>query len=214
MKYKVGDKVKIREDLVTGNTYGSLTLYPGRMEQMRGNIYIINGVFPETKSYDFKEHPFYLSEEMIEGLVLENNNIKIKENIMKDFKIVNYKVYEEKAVIVEFEDGTKEKAVCYEDDDFDLERGIEVCVLKHIFGSDKYKSILKTAMKQVNAVDKAKEDKKTSEEIAARQKAKEERRKARRKEKRRKERVSEMTEAYLAAIKECDNVGFLFNNLK
>lgn len=143
---------------------------------------------------------------------LKGDELNVKEDNMKkintNFKIKDYKVYEDRAVIVEFEDGTKEKAVCNEDDKFDLERGITICVLKHIFGADVYKSIVKTAMNQVKAVDKAKEDKKKEEELIIRKKAKAARKKTRRLERKRKERVAEMKEAYLSAMHEYVNTAF------
>ena len=120
---------------------------------------------------------------------------------MKDFKIKDYKVYEDKVVIVEFEDGTTEKAVCNEDDNFDLARAIEIAVLKFLF-KDEYRAMRKTAMNQIKAVDKAREDAKEPAELIERKKAKAARRKARRLERKRKERVDEMKEAYLAALKE------------
>ena len=136
---------------------------------------------------------------------------KTKETIkdMKDFnfKIVDYKVYNNKALNVTFEDNlgnkVEEKAVCNEADKFDLERGIEVCVLKYVLG-DTYKQIIREAGRQVKAVDKAVEDKKAQEEMIARKKAKNARRKAARQEKARQERIAEMTEAYLTAMKEYD----------
>ena len=121
---------------------------------------------------------------------------------MRSFKIVDYKVYNEKVVIVWFDDGTKEKATCCEDDKFDLERAIEVACLKHLYGAENYKSMLKGFMKQIKAVDKAKEDKKKEEELVANKKAKAAKKKAKYKANRRANRVAEMKEAYLAAMKE------------
>ena len=139
---------------------------------------------------------------------LKGDELNVKEDNMKkintNFIIKDYKVYEDTALIVEFEDGTKEKAVANEDDFFDLSRGVEIAVLKHIFGSNEYKSMVKKAMNQIKAVDKAKEDKKKEEELIARKKAKAARKKARRLERKRNERIEEMKTAYLAAMKEHD----------
>ena len=74
----------------------------------------------------------------IKPTVVKENNMKFNTN----FKIKDYTVYNNKAVIVEFTDGTEEKAVVHEGDVFDLERAVEICVLKHVFCRDKYKSIL------------------------------------------------------------------------
>ena len=83
--------------------------------------------------YDYKFNPdgtmtwFYKDKE-------ENK----EENMKKEFKIVNYRVHENVALIVTFEDSkgnkTDIKSVCNEADFFDLERGIEVCVFKYLCG--------------------------------------------------------------------------------
>lgn len=125
-----------------------------------------------------------------------------EEKNMRDFTIVDYKVYDNKVVVVKFEDGTEERAICCESDNFDLERGIEVCTLKHIFGVDAYKAFLKKAMKQVKAVDAAKEEDKRNKEMIAKRRAAAARRKARYKANKRQRRVNEMKDAFLAAMKE------------
>ena len=129
----------------------------------------------------------------------ENNDINMKKT---SYKIVDYKVYDNKVVVVKFDDNTEEKAVCCNLDDFDIERGIEVCVMKHICGgNDTYKSILHTANRQIKDIDKAKEAKKAQEELVEKKKAKAAKRKAKYLENKRKERVEEMTEAYVKALK-------------
>ena len=137
----------------------------------------------------------------------------VKEDIMKvkDFKIKNYKVCDNngiKTVVVEFEDGSREHAVCCKEDVFELSRGIEVCVLKHIFGKEKYKEIVRESNRQIKAIDKAiKKAKKEAEEsraIIERKKAKDAKRKAKRKARERAERIADMKTAYVAALKECN----------
>ena len=60
-------------------------------------------------------------------------------------KIKDYKVYE-KTTIVFFSDGTKETVVCCDEDTFDVEQGIIMCVIKRMFG-DKYKKSVKSIIK-------------------------------------------------------------------
>ena len=60
-------------------------------------------------------------------------------------KIKDYKVYE-KTTIVFFSDGTKETVVCCDKDNFDIEQGITMCVIKRMFG-DKYKKSVKSIIK-------------------------------------------------------------------
>ena len=132
-----------------------------------------------------------------------------KEKDMKNyFKIVDYKTYDKVVVIVTFEDEkgnrTDVKSVCNEGDIFDLERGIEVCVFKYLYG-DTYKNTIKEAMRQIKAVDKAKEDKKKEEELIARKKAKAARKKAKRLAQQRQRRINEMKEAFFGAMVEHDS---------
>lgn len=63
MKYKVGEKVKIRSDLVGGEVFGGLRWLKG-MEGLSGNVLTIeyiSGIF-----CCFKETDYVLAEEMIE----------------------------------------------------------------------------------------------------------------------------------------------------
>ena len=60
-------------------------------------------------------------------------------------KIKDYKVYG-KTTIVFFSDGTKETVVCCDEDNFDIEQGITMCVIKRMFG-DKYKKSVKSIIK-------------------------------------------------------------------
>lgn len=132
-----------------------------------------------------------------------------EKDMRKDFKIVDYRTYENRVVIVTFEDylgnKTEIKSVCNKDDKFDLERGVEVCVFKYLHGEDTYKQIIKEANRQIKAVDKAKEDKKAQEELIARKKAKAARKKARRMAKQRQNRIDEMKEAYFEAMVKHDS---------
>ena len=77
-------------------------------------------------------------------------NISHTINTKKDFenmfdKIKDYKVYE-KTTVVFFSDGTKEAVVCCDEDTFDVEQGITMCVIKRMFG-DKYKKSVKSIIK-------------------------------------------------------------------
>ena len=219
MKYDVGDKVKVREDLIVRDRYrmfdSKFTNSVVRdMLKFKGKIVTIKSV---DDQYRIKEDcgDWGWTDEMFEGLaksikspsgmtvtIIKDRNEKDKD-IMKNFKIKNYKTYENRVVVVTFEDGKKEKAVCNEDDKFDLTYGVGICVLKHIFGASEYKSIIKTAMKQIKAIDKAEEVEKERKELIERKRAKAARKKAKRKEKERSERIEEMAEAFLKAINEC-----------
>lgn len=213
MKYKVGDKVKIREDLQRMRYYmeggESSSIPSSEMIEHAGKIVTIKNITNTTHRYVLKECNGFYVDGMFEELVEETKKVQARKKDsgvdMKNFRIVDYKVYNNKALNVTFKDAvgvahTEEKAVCNEADKFDLERGLEVCVLKHILGEDTYKQIIKEINRQIKAIDKAAEDKKALDEMIARKKAKNARRKAARQEKARQDRIDEMKEAYLAAM--------------
>ena len=141
----------------------------------------------------------------------DKSNKKKENKDMKSmkFKIVNYRVYENRAVIVTFEDSkgnkVETKAVCNEADNFDLENGVTVCVYKYLLGEDTYKGTIKEAMRQIKAVDKAKADEEAVKELIERKKAKAARKKARRRARQRQERIEEMQEAYFNAMVKHDS---------
>ena len=215
----IGNKVKIVGGLVTGcqnceNVVG-IVFSPKAATEVKKRGICWHGfditLHPEKfigYVFDKENKMLYVMNNDCLVEVLENNaDVEEKEKAMKDFKIVDYKVYNNKAVHVTFKDAVgkaheEEKAVCNEDDKFDLRRGLEICVLKHILGEDKYKQIIKEIDKQIKALDKEAEDKKALEELIARKRAKNAKRKAARQAKQRQERIDEMKEAYLAAMYE------------
>ena len=68
--FKVGDKVKVREDLVVGNIYGgdSFTI---DMADLRGKEVTIKEVEPKFNSYRIKETGYNWTDEMFERLAEE-----------------------------------------------------------------------------------------------------------------------------------------------
>lgn len=115
--------------------------------------------------------------------------------------IADYKIINDKVVIVTFKDGSTEKSVCYGDDVFDLERAIELCICKKKFGGNKdYYAAIRKALKQVRDIDtKKKKDAEEKERIANR-KAKYAERKAKRMAKKRKAQIDLQTESFVAAM--------------
>lgn len=67
MKYKVGDKVRIRSDLVVNEVYGGLIWLDGSMSCLAGKILTVEEVY-KNDCYSFEETIYSLSEEMIKGL--------------------------------------------------------------------------------------------------------------------------------------------------
>lgn len=142
----------------------------------------------------------FLRDTFPEDVLSKNILLKGDERMIKNYKIYKGKDGRDKVVVVSFADGTEERAVCCEEDTFDLERGVEICVMKHLFG-DRYKNMISDAMKEIKAIDKEKEAKKKEEAEIAAKKAKAARKKAKRTENLRKKRIFEMEEAYYNALK-------------
>lgn len=76
MKYKVGDKVKVRSDLEENKGYGGWYTSEG-MVKMRGEIVTIIGV--KSSSYELEENNFKWTDEMFEGL--EDDELTAEEAI-------------------------------------------------------------------------------------------------------------------------------------
>lgn len=79
MKYSVGDKVRVRSDLIIGKDYGALTWLGGSMSILGGRVLTIEKVY-KGDCYSFEETVYSLSEEMIECKVA----FKIKCTIAND----------------------------------------------------------------------------------------------------------------------------------
>ena len=125
--------------------------------------------------------------------------------------IVDVRVVGE-AVIVEFADGTSEKAVRSQDDTFSLEQGISICITKKLLtdmtgnGSAVYNKIIKRAMKVKAENEKHAIEVAEYQEQQNRKAKKAEERKKRRKERianaKREEAIEIQKEAYLRAMRE------------
>jgi hypothetical protein len=72
MKYQVGDKVKIREDLIVDNDYGSYGFVEA-MEQYKGKTATITGVFMNRYDIDIDDGYWSWTDEMLEDS--KNNNV-------------------------------------------------------------------------------------------------------------------------------------------
>lgn len=111
-----------------------------------------------------------------------------------------------KVVEVTFADGKNEKAVCQEGDEFNLEHGVSICIMKHAIGSSTYNNAVNKAMKlydkKLKKAAKDEEEKIALEKRIAKKKAKREARKALKLAQEREEIINIQKEAYLRAMKE------------
>ena len=65
MKYKVGDKVRVRKDLETGNFYGK-DYYISSMDKFKGEKCVITEIWDQ--SYQINNFGYWWSEEMFESI--------------------------------------------------------------------------------------------------------------------------------------------------
>lgn len=70
MKYKVGDKVRVRRDLEEYGQYGKYGTN-GNMAELHGSIVEIKKVENEKQRYEINDNLYYWTDEMFEGLADE-----------------------------------------------------------------------------------------------------------------------------------------------
>ena len=209
MKYKVGDKVKVRSDLKVSTKYymedrSNGDIVAPEMHKLVGKIVTIKRC--DKYGYNIEECRFCWTDGMFEGFATETETqkkeIKLEGNMK--FNIKDYKVDTTKeTIVVFFEDGDVQKAKCCVGDTYDFERGLEVCIMKHICGgADKYYKALKVADEQIGNINKTRKENMARKVIKARQQAKRAEKRKLRTERKRAERIAEMKEAYLSALKE------------
>ena len=92
-KFKVGDKVKVRDDLRVGRYYGELDFLI-EMENLKGKELTIDSI-SIGGNYAFKESDYYYSEEMLEEFIDDNYELfefaldklnTTKEELRKEYK--------------------------------------------------------------------------------------------------------------------------------
>lgn len=88
MKYKVGDKVKVKEDLEIGKTYGGLT-FSFQMREYRGQIVTIKTADDDSYQIEEDELNWYWTEEMLEDVEEEKMIIgQVIDNLMNNPDII------------------------------------------------------------------------------------------------------------------------------
>lgn len=160
--------------------------------------YIENNIMERKKM----ENMFVLKN----GELIKSSADELGEFIKREREtIVDYKIFDngQKTVKVYFADGTDEVAVCDEQDVYNFERAIEVCLMKkRLGGSGAYNGIVRRAMKQIAEVDKQRVECAEEQKRLEKKKLKEIERKQKRREKKRQEQIAIQKEAYLQAIVE------------
>lgn len=84
-EFKIGDKVRLRDDLEEGEVYGRLTFLSG-MKELQGKELTIDYI-DKDGDYTFEEGNYYCSEEMLEKVFSDGNLLEFalgKLNIAKE----------------------------------------------------------------------------------------------------------------------------------
>ena len=153
-------------------------------------------VDPETKSIITKNQRNNLVANFYEDGFKKN----CKE-LIPDIKDVT--VHQNRIVIVEFVDGTTEKAVLHPSDQFSVEQGISICITKRLVGgSSIYNKLIDRAVKVMINNDAERTKKAKAEDERKEYNKRRNERKARRKSERREEQIELQKEAYVRALRE------------
>lgn len=112
-KYKIGDRVKIREDLEENKKYGA-HYFVDTMGKMRGLTLTIDEVYDDG-TYRVKEIGYNWTEEMIEGLAEETINKKMLEFVFKKYGITKEELEREMNKDKELEKTIQDIADSYND---------------------------------------------------------------------------------------------------
>ena len=97
MKYKVGDKVRVKSDLVVNEVYGLITFLAG-MGKILGKVLTIDSI-TNSGNFNFIETSFYLSPEMLEPVETFNVGDVVYDGSGKQVEIV------EKVWRIKYDDG-------------------------------------------------------------------------------------------------------------
>ena len=149
----------------------------------------------------------------VKSTLTKNNKGKLCATFYKDgFKtstkelipdIKNVIVHNNHVVIVDFVDGTSEKAVLHPEDQFSVEQGISICITKKLVGgSSIYNKLIDRAVKVMINRDEERTKKQVEEEARKERKKKNDKKKARRKAAKREEYIETQKEAYIRALRE------------
>ena len=102
MKYKIGDKVRVRKDLVPGNCYGEI-LYTPNMDKFKDKECVITGIADE--SYRINGLGFWWSDEMLEPV----DDEKVLEYALEKLGMTKEELANEKEDIRFIDNNFKEK---------------------------------------------------------------------------------------------------------
>lgn len=151
----------------------------------------------ELKAFDISKYIVYPRNMM----TISNDRIRLP-------KITNIEMYNDRVVKVTFDDGSFTKSVCQENDIFDLDVGITVCLMKKMLDSGKgdgtriYNDIIRDAHKLIEDKENEKIEKQLEKESQKKKARKAQMKKQAKKLKAKEEAIDIQKQAYIRALKE------------
>lgn len=106
MKYKVGDKVRVRKDLIPGNYYGGIC-YVGYMDRFKGKKCVITNM--DGISYQINDSGLWWTDEMLESVDNDDLLEYALEKLGMTKEELEYKMNEDKEDMRFIDDNFKEK---------------------------------------------------------------------------------------------------------
>ena len=199
-----------------GNTITTSNLYVTASDLCVKDSVTTNGINILDKLIEMEEENNKkpdVDPEVKSTLTKNERNGKLVANFYKDgFKtstkelipdIKDVTIHNNCVVIVEFTDGTSEKAVLHPEDHFSVEQGISICIAKKLVGgSSIYNKLIDRAVKVMINNDVERTKKQIEEEARKERKKKNDEKKARRKAAKREEYIETQKEAYVRALRE------------
>lgn len=149
----------------------------------------------------------------LNGLLGLDDNIAKKSKSVKSVEIANIEMYNDRVVKVTFNDGSFTKSVCQENDIFDLDVGITVCLMKKMLDDGKgngtriYNDIIRDAHKLINDKENEKIEKQMEKEKQKKKAHKAIMKKQAKKMKAKEEAIDIQKQAFIRAMQETGMVG-------
>ena len=174
--------------------------FTGGYSQTTTSDYIIKTDYPEFHFPSWDE-----MQESFERCFKKQNDIRCLDKIGGG--VTGVRVFNDRAVIVKFKDGTSTKAVCDKEDTFCLETGVTICLMKKMLGGQEegtrlYSKILRGAVKVYHDTEKKEAEEQAAKEAEKQKRRKAELKRAAKKVKRKEEAIDIQRQGYLRAMQD------------
>lgn len=101
MKFKVGDKVRVRKDLVANETYGAY-IFVSIMEKFKGKIVTIIGICNNHYVIDEDNKRCYWTDEMLEPAVASFTKADLKDGMVVEYRCGDRRMILDNKLISDF----------------------------------------------------------------------------------------------------------------